>query len=109
MAICPRRRSGAILRHEDDGEKVGAVELNGCLLAGTAMVKTREEWAFLKGDEGRLDRVLRDVGFPGGEAEVEDGGGGRRGGRGERSGNGVEVEGQRVGTRSGKGMKETKI
>ena len=102
MAICPRRRSGAILRHEDDGEKVGAVELNGCLLAGTAMVKTREEWAFLKGDEGRLDRVLRDVGYSHEQAESRDGG---EGGSGKE----VEVEGQRVGTRSGGGMKETKI
>ena len=63
MALCPRRQPGSILQHSDDDDDIGIVELNGCLLAGTAMVKTRDEWTFLRDGEGRIDGVLRDVGF----------------------------------------------
>ena len=72
MALCPRRQAGSILRHPDQDEEMGIVELNGTLLAGTAMVKTREEWTFLRGGEGRLDGVLRDVGFTSSDNEHEE-------------------------------------
>ena len=73
MALCPRRQSRSILRHDTNAEQIGTVELNGCLLAGTAMVKTREEWMFLREEEGRLDGVLRDIGFPSVKGEGVDG------------------------------------
>lgn len=63
MALCPRQQAGSVLRHPDKDEDIGVVELNGCLLAGTAMVKTHEEWAFLRDGEERMDGVLRDIGF----------------------------------------------
>lgn len=66
MALCPRQQAGSVLRHLYKDEDIGVVELNGCLLAGTAMVKTHEEWTFLRDGEGRMDGVLRDIGFSAG-------------------------------------------
>ncbi|PSN63207.1 HIT-like protein [Corynespora cassiicola Philippines] len=63
MAIIPRRAEGCMLRR-DDGTEVGFVALNGTVLGGTLMVKGQEEWEYLRGGEGRLDKVLAGIGVP---------------------------------------------
>lgn len=63
MAICPRKRTGDVLR-QDDGSEVGSVELNGTVLAGTLMVKAEREWELLKGDATKFDFLLAAVGIP---------------------------------------------
>ncbi|KAI9663981.1 MAG: bifunctional AP-4-A phosphorylase/ADP sulfurylase [Bathelium mastoideum] len=63
MAICPRRREGAVL-HRSDGSEIGFVALNGTVLAGTLMVKGEEEWETLKKDKPRFDEVLGAIGIP---------------------------------------------
>ncbi|KAI9821541.1 MAG: bifunctional AP-4-A phosphorylase/ADP sulfurylase [Phylliscum demangeonii] len=66
MIICPRRRECGELV-VGPGHRTSSISVNGTLLAGTLMVKTREEWDALRdGDEGsrRLAGLLDAVGIP---------------------------------------------
>jgi len=63
MIICPRRSEGMPLKR-DDGSDVGFTALNGTLLAGSMMVKHREEWDYLRSRPGILDEILSAIGIP---------------------------------------------
>lgn len=66
MVICPRRKEGDILEQLDDSPEsmIGPVALNGTILAGTLMVKSREEWNMLREDETKLYNLLQAIGLP---------------------------------------------
>lgn len=71
MAICPRRSEASTIDPGKGGADAaggadGSVALNGTLLAGTLMVKTKEDWDALRGldSETRLKKILKDVGVP---------------------------------------------
>ena len=67
MAICPRTSESApladVTSNEDQGS--GVVALNGTILAGTLMVKTKSEWDRLRQNPEQLRDLLRSVGVPG--------------------------------------------
>ena len=67
MAICPRTsesgRLANVTTNEDKSSSV--VALNGTILAGTLMVKTKSEWDRLRQDPEQLRALLRSVGVPG--------------------------------------------
>jgi ATP adenylyltransferase len=50
----------------DGGEKkdVGKLALNGTVLAGTALVKTQEEWDALRAEPEQLLEILGRIGVP---------------------------------------------
>lgn len=73
MVLCPRTAEGDIVRDGRTGAEVGRLALNGTVLAGTALVKSRAEWDALRerGDEGdgkgggdQLWRILGRIGVP---------------------------------------------
>ena len=68
LVICPRLAEGAEIR-ASDGSLVGAVALNGTVLAGTALVKNEAEWDALREDPEGLLTVLRRIGVPRGELD----------------------------------------
>ncbi|KAI1815987.1 HIT-like domain-containing protein [Poronia punctata] len=61
MALCPRTAEGAPVR-ANDGNEIGTLSLNGTLLAGTALVKTKAEWDALRTSSEILPEVLRRIG-----------------------------------------------
>ena len=63
MVLCPRRAEGGSLR-DAGGAEVGRLELNGTVLAGTALVKSQAEWDLLRGDPNQLRDVLGRIGVP---------------------------------------------
>ena len=67
MAICPRRSESGRLTDasSDEDQSSGVVALNGTILAGTLMVKTKSEWDRLRQDPEQLRALLRSVGVPG--------------------------------------------
>ncbi|KAJ4303945.1 bifunctional AP-4-A phosphorylase/ADP sulfurylase [Collariella sp. IMI 366227] len=67
MVIAPRVAEGeAVVGLTEDGERrpVGKLALNGTVLAGTALVKTQEEWDALRDDPGQLHQLLGRIGLP---------------------------------------------
>ncbi|KAI0480494.1 ATP adenylyltransferase-domain-containing protein [Xylariaceae sp. FL0804] len=75
MALCPRTAEGAPVgggdgdgEEEQDGDGGGGgsgfVALNGTVLAGTALVKSRAEWDALRTDPDALLGVLGRIGVP---------------------------------------------
>lgn len=60
LAVCPRLAEGDELLA--GGAVVGRLALNGTVLAGTALVRTREEWDALREDPARLRQVLAKIG-----------------------------------------------
>ncbi|KUI65417.1 Diadenosine 5',5'''-P1,P4-tetraphosphate phosphorylase 2 [Cytospora mali] len=67
MVICPRVAEGDVVR-DGEGKEVGRLALNGTVLAGTALVKSQEEWDALRGDSGRqLWRILGGIGVRAGD------------------------------------------
>ncbi|KAK4143108.1 histidine triad-like protein [Dichotomopilus funicola] len=65
MVVAPRvAESRAVSRVSADGrrEEVGRLALNGTVLAGTALVKTQEEWDALRAKPEQLKRVLQGIG-----------------------------------------------
>jgi ATP adenylyltransferase len=74
MAIIPRRSEGAPLRSTNDGAEIGFAAFNGTVLAGTMMVKNKEEWELLRSEEGLLDRLLGQIGIPWEDIENVDAG-----------------------------------
>ncbi|KXJ94267.1 ATP adenylyltransferase-domain-containing protein [Microdochium bolleyi] len=71
MALCPRLAEGSAIYGEAQGEGrggasgiVGKVELNGTVLAGTALVKNEAEWDALRKNPEHLFKVLRRIGIP---------------------------------------------
>lgn len=64
MVLCPRLAEGDVVR-DARGDEVGRLALNGTVLAGTALVKTEQEWDALRGDGGeQLWRILGKIGVP---------------------------------------------
>lgn len=61
VVVMPRVAEGAEVRGRD-GVVVGRLALNGTVLAGTGLVKSREEWEALRGDPGQVEGVLRRIG-----------------------------------------------
>ncbi|KAK0738775.1 hypothetical protein B0T18DRAFT_335210 [Schizothecium vesticola] len=61
MVVMPRVAEGAEVR-DREGAVVGRLALNGTVLAGTGLVKSREEWEALRGDPGQVGEVLRRIG-----------------------------------------------
>ncbi|KAI1169777.1 HIT-like domain-containing protein [Nemania sp. FL0916] len=63
MALCPRTAEGRPITSHD-GDEVGAIALNGTVLAGTALVKNEAEWHALTTDNTVLTSVLGGIGVP---------------------------------------------
>ncbi|RMZ72115.1 bis(5 -nucleosyl)-tetraphosphatase [Pyrenophora seminiperda CCB06] len=63
MVVLPRRAEGTMLRR-DDGSEIGFVALNGTTLAGTMMVKHKDEWDMLRDNPRLLDSILMAIGIP---------------------------------------------
>lgn len=68
MVVMPRVAEGAEVR-DGEGRVVGRLALNGTVLAGTGLVKSREEWEALRGDPGQVEGVLRRIGVLDGSVE----------------------------------------
>lgn len=66
MAICPRTSESARLADltSNENQSSGVVALNGTILAGTLMVKTKSEWDRLRQNPEQLRDLLRSVGVP---------------------------------------------
>jgi sulfate adenylyltransferase (ADP) / ATP adenylyltransferase len=63
IVLCPRVSEGVPLKGGND-EELGAVALNGTMLAGTLMVKREDTWEYLKDSRhAGLDVVLKGVGL----------------------------------------------
>ena len=67
MAIWPRTSESGRLADatSDEDQSSGVVALNGTILAGTLMVKTKSEWDRLRQNPEQLRDLLRSVGVPG--------------------------------------------
>ncbi|KAI0862711.1 HIT-like domain-containing protein [Xylaria cubensis] len=63
MALCPRTAEGASFK-DDNGNDIGSVALNGTVLAGTALVKSKPEWDALTTTNTILSDVLGKIGIP---------------------------------------------
>ncbi|KAL2163988.1 hypothetical protein VTH06DRAFT_3201 [Thermothelomyces fergusii] len=68
MAIAPRVAEGTAVTaaaEEAGGRReVGRIALNGTVLAGTALVKTQEEWDALRAEPEQLVEILGRIGVP---------------------------------------------
>lgn len=70
MVICPRvAEGGAVIDRE--GKEVGTLSLNGTVLAGTALVKSEQEWDALRSDPEQLWKILGKIGLPSGPASTK--------------------------------------
>lgn len=70
MVICPRTaEGGAVVDRE--GKEVGTLSLNGTVLAGTALVKSEQEWNALRSDPEQLWKILGKIGIPSGPASTK--------------------------------------
>lgn len=65
MVICPRTAEGGAVV-DSEGREVGTLSLNGTVLAGTALVKSKDEWEALRGDPAQLWEILGKIGVPSG-------------------------------------------
>ncbi|KAK4464052.1 FIT family protein scs3 [Cladorrhinum samala] len=63
MVLMPRVQEGDEVK-DGKGEVVGKLALNGTVLAGTALVKSQQEWDALREDEGQLRDILGRIGVP---------------------------------------------
>jgi ATP adenylyltransferase len=63
LTVCPRISEGSAIA-KADGTVVGKLALNGTVLAGTALVKSQDEWDVLRADEGKLKSLLEGIGLP---------------------------------------------
>ncbi|KAK6221526.1 bifunctional AP-4-A phosphorylase/ADP sulfurylase [Pestalotiopsis sp. IQ-011] len=61
IALCPRVAEGAPIT-DRDGREIGQVQLNGTLLAGTALVKNQELYDAIREDPELLSNVLKQIG-----------------------------------------------
>jgi sulfate adenylyltransferase (ADP) / ATP adenylyltransferase len=61
IVILPRVAEGSAV-YDAEGKAVGQLQLNGTVLAGTALVKNESEWNALRNDEGQLVHVLGKIG-----------------------------------------------
>jgi ATP adenylyltransferase len=68
LVVCPRLSDGAVLTstnpHTADIDILATLQLNGTVLAGTALVKHRREWDALRADPTALARMLAGIGLP---------------------------------------------
>lgn len=69
IALCPRVAEGAPIT-DRDGREIGQVQLNGTLLAGTALVKNQELYDAIREDPTLLVNVLRQIGVQPSENET---------------------------------------
>lgn len=69
VVLCPRVAEGAGLSTKD-GKAIGHVALNGTLLAGTALVKTREQYDTIRENPELLLDILKQIGVPPGSEPV---------------------------------------
>lgn len=72
MVLCPRLAEGAAIRN-GDGQEIGHVALNGTVLAGTALVKTQEQYDALRENPRMLFDILKQIGVPPPREEVQAG------------------------------------
>jgi ATP adenylyltransferase len=63
MVLCPRLSEGLEIKGSN-GDLVGPVSLNGTLLGGTLLVKSKQEWDALRNDENKLRDILQAIGVP---------------------------------------------
>jgi ATP adenylyltransferase len=68
MVLCPRVSEGPFIKSRA-GNEIGPIALNGTILGGTILAKTREEWESLQ-DPATLRDVLSAIGFPTHESEI---------------------------------------
>lgn len=61
MVLLPRTAEGSVVV-DQDGREVGRLALNGTVLAGTALVKSQQEWDALRRDPGQLWDVMGKIG-----------------------------------------------
>lgn len=69
IALCPRVAEGAPIT-DRDGREIGQVQLNGTLLAGTALVKNQELYDAIREDPALLFNVLKQIGVQPSENET---------------------------------------
>ncbi|KAH8898177.1 hypothetical protein GQ53DRAFT_759460 [Thozetella sp. PMI_491] len=62
LVLCPRMAEGAPVV-ADDGTVIGQLSLNGTVLAGTALVRTRQELEYLSSRPDALRKVLSQIGL----------------------------------------------
>ncbi|KAJ4391061.1 bifunctional AP-4-A phosphorylase/ADP sulfurylase [Gnomoniopsis smithogilvyi] len=70
MVVCPRTAEGSSVL-DREGRDVGKLSLNGTLLAGTALVKSEDEWNVLRNDPEQLWKILGSIGIPSEDASTE--------------------------------------
>lgn len=63
MVVCPRTSEGSVVL-DREGREVGKLALNGTVLAGTALVKSEDEWDALRNDPEQLWEILGKIGIP---------------------------------------------
>ncbi len=63
MVLCPRTSEGLEIKTLS-GKLIGPVALNGTLLGGTLLVKTKAEWEAFHDGDSKLDDVLLAIGIP---------------------------------------------
>lgn len=63
MALCPRLAEGSAICDDND-VPIGKMELNGTVLAGTALVKSKAEWDAVRRNPELLQDVLSKIGIP---------------------------------------------
>ncbi|KAH7037700.1 HIT-like domain-containing protein [Microdochium trichocladiopsis] len=73
LALCPRLAEGSVIYDDARGGTgdgsgdrpiIGKIELNGTVLAGTALVKSQAEWDAVRKNPGLLLSVLEKIGIP---------------------------------------------
>jgi ATP adenylyltransferase len=71
MVLCPRMLEGLEI-NSGNGDLIGPISLNGTILGGTILVKTKQEWEALIQNEEKLKHILQAIGIS--SATIEKGG-----------------------------------
>jgi ATP adenylyltransferase len=69
IVLCPRLAEGGPIKNKNSQE-IGHIALNGTLLAGTALVKTQEQYDAVRGEPKLLLDVLKQIGVSPREGSV---------------------------------------
>lgn len=65
MVVCPRTSEAANFPSSNSNEGgEGIIEVNGTLLAGSLMVKTKKDWDALREDDSKFQELLNAIGVP---------------------------------------------
>ncbi|KAH7409412.1 Ap4A phosphorylase-like protein II [Cadophora sp. MPI-SDFR-AT-0126] len=62
IILCPRASEGLKIGGTSDN-MIGPIALNGTVLGGTLLVKSKEEWEALRNDESKLTDILQAIGI----------------------------------------------